>query len=148
MAEQASQQKIKEVSWKDFKKDTLSMAKQIEAFVAERPNVVLVAVTRDGLFPTGIIAHKLGLHRIDTITLLHKSQVLFQRPDAPNKEAIESLLFVDSICDSGRTVQTLKGFYPSAQFAATYVREGQEELLDIYGKKITHSDWIKFPWDN
>ena len=114
----------------------------------------LVAITRGGLVPTGILAQMLNIKDIKVISLSSYDGELRKEPQLINNLDIsrnQKILFIDDILDSGETIKFIKNLYPNfinIRFATIYAKEQSNymELLD-YEPYITSNHWIVFPWE-
>ena len=62
---------------------------------------------------------------------------------------INEVLFVDEICDSGRTISEINLYFPLAMFTVLIDKVPEQGLVDYTPEvKWVHEDkWIVFPWE-
>ena len=64
-----------------------------------------------------------------------------------NSDVLEDTIFVDDICDSGLTIQQIKGLIPSSQWAVLHSKKGNMNL-DFEGRRLYNDNrWIVYPWE-
>jgi xanthine phosphoribosyltransferase len=144
--------KIFPVSWDQFHRDARALAWRL---AARGGFSAIVAVTRGGLIPAGVIARELGLRVIDTIcvasyheereqgelqVLKPVSERLLERPQ-------EELLIIDDLVDTGATAKAVRDLLPGAFFATIYAKPAGLPLVDMFVTEVSQDTWIYFPWD-
>ncbi|CAN2534047.1 Xanthine+phosphoribosyltransferase [Methylocapsa aurea] len=140
------------VSWDAFHRDARALAWRLSGvgrFSA------IVAVTRGGLVPAGIVARELGIRVIDTIgvasyheetqrgevhVLKPLSETILARPS-------EEVLIVDDLVDTGATAKVVRALLPKAHFATVYAKPQGRPLVDTFVTEVSQDTWIYFPWD-
>jgi xanthine phosphoribosyltransferase len=140
------------VSWDAFHRDARALAWRLSA--AGRFSAI-VAVTRGGLVPAGVVARELGIRVIDTICVASYSEET-QRGDVrvlkPLSETIltlpsEEVLIVDDLVDTGATAKVVRALLPKAHFATVYAKPQGRPLVDTFVTEVSQDTWIFFPWD-
>ena len=137
------------IDWDTFYQDV----KQLAAHLKDKGRFdKIVAISRGGLLPAGILAYELNIRHTEVINILSYDDDEIRRPD----DAIEisgsvtvcnqHTLIVDDLSDSGRTCRLLKQRFPAAHFASVYVKAPSLGLADSYSRQIPE-DWVVFPWD-
>jgi xanthine phosphoribosyltransferase len=140
------------VTWKTAEKSIQQICNRIDDDSVK----VIVAVARGGLVPATMISHGIGCRKMHVIyaasyddqtngrsTLrINLAGILphrFNRPD---------VLFVDDICDTGKTFKKLMQDFPDARYTSLYVKNGCG-LLDkvIYSNRVADKVWVSFPWE-
>ena len=60
---------------------------------------------------------------------------------------VSETLFVDDMCDSGKTIKDIQCLYPDARFAVLCTR--RKDLVEFSPIEIDEADesWIEFPWE-
>ena len=124
---------------KTFEQSIEVLANKIKASNKEYDCVV--GVLRGGAVPAVYLAHALNLPL---------EMINWQTRDGFKKEVKESLLdkkclFVDDICDSGKTIKELREVYNSIDIAVVYQRRTVSRA-DYFGEAIG-KDWVVFPWE-
>jgi xanthine phosphoribosyltransferase len=139
------------VSWDQFHRDCKALAWRL---VEKRDNWKgIIAITRGGLIPAGIVARELEIKTIETIGVSsYDDQV--QRETHVLKNIDEALvgngegwLVIDDLVDSGNTARLLRQTLPQAHIATVYAKPAGEPLVDTYVTWVSQDTWIYFPWD-
>ena len=115
----------------------------------------IIAVTRGGLIPAGIIAQQLKILFVDTICISSyqgKKQLgeptLYKRTHPiTTRTKGEGYLVVDDICDTGQTFIKVKETFPYAHYAAVFCKPLGKQHCDFYGAYIPQDCWVTFPWE-
>ncbi|WP_159730199.1 xanthine phosphoribosyltransferase [Methylosinus sp. Ce-a6] len=140
------------VSWDAFHRDARALAWRLSAVGGFS---AIVAVTRGGLVPAGIVARELGIRVIDTIGVASYQEET-QRGEVhllkPLSETIlarpsEEVLIVDDLVDTGATAKVVRAFLPKAHFATVYAKPQGRPLVDTFVTEVSQDTWIYFPWD-
>lgn len=137
------------LSWDDVQTMCRELAHRIHD---EAPHSFdkIVAVTRGGLFPAGILARELNIRHIDTISVAsydeqqrHEPKVLKDcHPDYK-----DGALIVDDLADTGTTLRLLQNHFVAPKFATLFVKPLGSELVNWYGRHTNQETWVRFPWD-
>jgi xanthine phosphoribosyltransferase len=141
------------VSWQELHRDCKALAWKL---VAGGPWRGIVAVTRGGLIPAGIVARELDLRIIDTISIAtyqgkqigEASSIL--KPLAAGTSDSPSgprWLIVDDLVDTGATAKIVRALLPGAHFATVYAKPAGKPMVDTYVTETSQDTWIMFPWD-
>jgi xanthine phosphoribosyltransferase len=140
------------VSWDMFHRDARMLASRlapIGGFSA------IVAVTRGGLVPAGIIARELGLRVIETVGVASYRDETEQdaiRVVKPLTDTIlhrpgPEVLIIDDLVDTGATARVVREMLPRAHYATIYAKPQGLPLVDTYVTEVSQDTWIYFPWD-
>ncbi len=140
------------VSWNEFHRDCRALARRLERL---GPFTALVAVTRGGLVPAGILARELDIRTIETISIVsygdenRRGEVRVVKAVGPAFAAAggNGLLVVDDLVDSGETARVVRGLLPNAHYATVYAKPAGLPLVDTFVGEVTQDTWIDFPWD-
>ncbi len=137
------------IDWNTFHQDVKQLAARLKN---EGRFDKIVAISRGGLLPAGILAYELNIRHTEVINILSYDEGEARRRDE-DVEILSSVsacdehtLIVDDLSDSGRTCRLLKHKFPSAHFASVYVKAPSLDLVDSYSRQVPE-DWIVFPWD-
>jgi xanthine phosphoribosyltransferase len=65
--------------------------------------------------------------------------------DRPDILDGEGWLFVDEICDTGKTCNALRKEYPAAIYASLTCKTDDE--IDYYALRFEPDQWVVFPWE-
>lgn len=136
------------ISWEEFHNQVKILAAKIKA--AGKFNRI-VAVSRGGLIPAGILAYELGIRDCDVINMSSYDGDK-KRPD--DEIEIKGLLanvdkktlIVDDLSDSGRTLDLLRRQYPKATRACVYTKPKGQSSCEIFAQSLP-DQWVVFPWD-
>ena len=137
------------ISWEEFHQDTVKLCNKIKADGLEFDKII--AVSRGGLIPAGIIAYELDIRNTETINMSSYDGNV-ARDDSEIEldqyigEVNEKTIVVDDLSDSGRTFKILKNILPKATFATIYAKEKSLSHVDLFEKNMP-DEWIVFPWD-
>ncbi|HQS84116.1 MAG: xanthine phosphoribosyltransferase [Alphaproteobacteria bacterium 16-39-46] len=134
------------ISWDDFHKDALALAQKLPPL----PWKGMVAITRGGLIPAGIISRALNITLIETVCLSSYDDVTDTQTDLTVLKNLplqsgENWLVIDDLIDTGATVQIVRKMLPGAHFASLYGKEHGKHLIDTFVREI--NAWIVFPWE-
>ena len=110
----------------------------------------ILALARGGMFPATLLAYGLGVRSIHSIALASYEQdsqgALEVKSDLPNLEG-RSLLIVDDLADTGKTLDFVKRLYPKAKVACLLTKPEGKSRVDFFVKEYAQSVWIDFPWE-
>ncbi len=136
------------IKWDEFHQDVKNLCKKIKA---TKKIDKIVAISRGGLLPAGIIAYEMNIrncHSINIATYIgneHKKLDKLENLEDVG-EINENTLIIDDLSDSGQTFFLLRKVYPNACLATIYAKEKSLNVVDLYSK-ILPDEWIVFPWD-
>jgi len=136
------------IKWDEFHQDVKNLCKKIQA---TKKIDKIVAISRGGLLPAGIIAYEMNIrncHSINIATYIgneHKKLDKLENLEDVG-EINENTLIIDDLSDSGQTFFLLRKVYPNACLATIYAKEKSLNEVDLYSK-ILPDEWIVFPWD-
>jgi xanthine phosphoribosyltransferase len=140
------------VSWDAFHRDARALAWRLAGVGGFS---AIVAVTRGGLVPAGIIARELGIRVIETVCVASYrdenqrgsvevikplSETILSRPS-------EEVLIIDDLVDTGATASALRNMLPNAHFATVYAKPQGRPMVDTFVTEVSQDTWIFFPWD-
>jgi uncharacterized protein len=149
-----------ELTWGDFEFDCNAMI-----FDIKRGNKTydhIVGIGRGGLVPAVICSHKLGVPLFP---------INWQTRDGTNDAFIvaifganallndwSSILIVDDINDSGRTMQEVSNEFKKVlkpsdrpvniEIATVYQKSSTVQASDYIGRMVGIDEWIVFPWED
>ncbi len=137
------------ITWDQFHEDTLALVEEIKK---QGPWDGIVAITRGGLIPAGILSHALNIKIIDTLGISSydeetniKTSKFKILKKARAKEG--KWLIVDDLVDTGDTADIVKEMIPDGFFVAIYAKPKGEHSANLFGKKIPQDIWVVFPWE-
>ena len=139
------------VSWDQFHRDSKALAwRLVEKRDAWKG---IIAVTRGGLIPAGIVARELEIKLVETIGISSYSgqkqqQInIIKNIDEKLVGDGEGWLAIDDLVDSGATAKALRKILPKVHLATVYAKPAGEPLVDTYVTWVSQDTWIYFPWD-
>ena len=136
------------IKWDDFHQDVKNLCKKIQA---NKKIDKIVAISRGGLLPAGVIAYEMNIrncHSINIATYVGNEHIKLETLDNLEDvgEVNKNTLVIDDLSDSGQTFRLLRKVYPTACFATIYAKEKSISEVDLYSR-ILPDEWIVFPWD-
>lgn len=136
------------ISWEDFHQHAKELSQKLKAHGKYNK---IIAVSRGGLIPAGIIAYELDIRNNEAINFSSYDNDEKRKTEDIEFEAHvgnvdENTLVVDDLADSGRTFEVLRKYYPKATFVTVYVKEKGASQVDVYAEDMP-DEWIVFPWD-
>ena len=137
------------ISWSDFHQDVKDLCKKIKDSGQEFNKIV--AISRGGFIPAGIIAYELDIRNsavINISTYIGSKHLKLDEIDKPQSvgPVDEKTLIIDDISDSGQTFEIMRRTFPNGKFVTVYAKEKGLSQADIFGKQVPEK-WIVFPWD-
>jgi xanthine phosphoribosyltransferase len=139
------------VSWDQFHRDSKALAWRLVEKQEEWKGIV--AITRGGMIPAGIVARELDIKTIETLCISSyddKSQRAAKTLKGVNTEMTgdgTNWLVIDDLVDTGNTAKIIRQTLPKAHFATVYAKPAGEPLVDTYVTWVSQDTWIYFPWD-
>ena len=137
------------INWQEFHQDTKALAEKIRAHGKFDK---IIAISRGGLIPAGILAYELDIRNSQAINISSYDTGEIRRADEDVEidcdisDVDEHTLVVDDLSDSGRTFRLMRQLLPQAKFVAVYVKEQGRAEADIYTRQVPDT-WVVFPWD-
>lgn len=139
------------VSWDQFHRDSKALAWRL----VEKNDrwTGIIAITRGGLFPAGIIARELDIKLIETIGIssydgtVQREAKMLKNIDKALVTNGQDWLVVDDLVDTGNTAKIIRQMLPKAHIATVYAKPAGEPLVDTYVTWVSQDTWIHFPWD-
>lgn len=139
------------VEWNQF---CFSTSRLIERIKEKKYNIhQIIAVSRDGLIPAGMIAHALDIRDVDIINSVgyegenkKKSCRITRCPCPPDRDG-RGILVVDAFCDTGMTANAIKKVLPLCTLVSTLSRPEGLTILEEVGDIIRTPGWVLLPWD-
>lgn len=139
------------VSWDQFHRDCKALAWRL---LEKRDDWKgIIAITRGGLIPAGIIAREMELKIIETIGISSyddQTQRELKIIKDINKDLVgdgEGWMAIDDLVDSGETAKAIRKMLPKAHIATVYAKPTGEPLTDTYVTWVSQDTWIYFPWE-
>ncbi len=145
-------QKEKYVSWDEVQLLCRKLAARIHK---DRPDLIrILAITRGGLFPAGILARELNIKLIETVGMESYSgsdktaeQGEVQILKEFNQRFSHNVLVVDDLADTGRTLIELKKSLLKPVVVTLFCKPEGLKMVDYYAEEVSQDTWVRFPWD-
>jgi len=142
-------QKYFPVSWEEMHRNAKALAWRL---VDRGPWTGIIAITRGGLVPAGIIARELNVRTIETISVstydhMEIRQARILKGLTTDVGEGEGWLLIDDLVDTGRTAEVVRKLVPKAHFATIYAKPAGRPLVDTFITEVSQDTWIHFPWD-
>ena len=143
------------VSWESVVDATLNISRQIRLRQLEFD--MILAITRGGLIPAGILSYQLEIKDIRTVSL-----ELYKEKDQQDINVIQepnfymfigkNVLVVDDVIQSGKTYAYLRKRLKPVMDIITFqlavlFHKGIAPDPQFYGAKTQINVWLKMPWD-
>lgn len=139
------------VSWDQFHRDSKALAWRLVEKDQQWKGII--AITRGGMIPAGIIARELEIKVIETIGVssyddqTQRDMHILKNIDPDLVGDGTGWLVIDDLVDSGNTAKLLRQLLPAAHIATVYAKPAGEPLVDTYVTWVSQDTWIFFPWD-
>lgn len=141
------------ISWEDFHSNAQVLSLKLQTL---GPWKGIIAITRGGLIPAGIIATELDIRLIDTLCISS-----YKKDDASKNDKVQGelrllksikgdgdgMLLIDDLVDTGKTAHYAKQLLPKAHLAALYAKPTGKPFADTFVTEVSQETWIHFPWD-
>ncbi|MBU6475524.1 MAG: xanthine phosphoribosyltransferase [Alphaproteobacteria bacterium] len=139
------------VSWDQFHRDCKALAWRLVDKSAQWKGII--AITRGGMIPAGIVARELEIKLVETVGIssyddkTRGAAKVIKGIDAKLVGDGDGWLVIDDLVDSGNTAKMLRQMLPKAHIATVYAKPSGEPLADTYVTWVSQDTWIYFPWD-
>jgi xanthine phosphoribosyltransferase len=136
------------VTWDQLHRDARALAWRL---IERGPFRGVVAITRGGLIPAGIIARELDIRLVESVSVVtyHEEDkgepIVTKAPTAAGDGT--GFLLIDDLVDTGTTARVVRKLLPQAHFAAVYAKPAGKALVDTFVTEVSQDTWIMFPWD-
>lgn len=139
------------VTWDQFHRDCKALAWRLVEKQDSWKGIV--AITRGGMIPAGIIARELEIKLVETICISsyddqsqHSVKII---KDIDKNQIADGAgwLVIDDLVDTGNTAKVIRQIMPKAHLATVYAKPAGEPLVDTYVTWVSQDTWIYFPWD-
>jgi xanthine phosphoribosyltransferase len=136
------------ISWDEFHQDVKDLCQKIKQSGTYDK---LVAISRGGLLPAGIVAYELNIRQVSVIniaTYVGATHLKLDEVDCPEfvGKVDEKTLIVDDLSDSGQTLNVMRRQFPKGKFVTVYAKPKGKDEVDIYARDLPDA-WVVFPWD-
>lgn len=143
-----------QITWRDIETAVGNLA----MYLRGKTYRGMVAISRGGLIPAGLLAQELGIHVVDTVCIKTRAEDGSSRPPEvllPARANLEGrdVLVVDDLVDSGDTIKHLRQHYmPFADYAVLFCKSVTFEPLTrphYVGTVLPACvPWLVFPWEH
>ncbi|CEL92432.1 unnamed protein product [Vitrella brassicaformis CCMP3155] len=136
------------LTWDLFHRDTVSLARRLKDTGKRFRGIV--AVSRGGLLPAGVLSQQLDVKLVDTVCMSSYSTDKKQHRLRCLKGVFHDglgWLVVDDLADTGETIRALRKMLPKATFVTVYAKPLGKPWVDMYVKSLEQSMWVSFPWE-
>jgi xanthine phosphoribosyltransferase len=133
------------ISWHEIQRLSLQLVDQLRPL---GPWAGLVAVTRGGLIPAGLVAHGLELQTIDTFCVASYAGTVQGGLSILKPASLSGrVLVIDELSDTGATARLIRNHLPEACIATLFVKPAGRTAVDLYGEESPQDVWLSFPWE-
>jgi xanthine phosphoribosyltransferase len=139
------------VSWDRFHQDSKALSwRLVEKDVVWQG---IIAITRGGLIPAGIVARELEIRLVDTVGIssyddqTQREARVIKSFDPVRVGDGSGWLVIDDLVDTGNTARIIREMLPRAHIATVYAKPSGKPLVDTYVTLVSQDTWIYFPWD-
>ena len=139
-------EKYYDVSWPEFHRDVRKLGNLVQS---RGPWKGIIAVTRGGLVPAGILSRELNIRHVDTVCI----KTYEEEKNCP-PEILKGIdhdgdgwLVIEDLVDTGNTCKILREMLPKACLAAVYAKPQGKPLADITAVDVAQNKWILLPWE-
>lgn len=137
------------ITWNEFHQDVKNLCLKIKNS-GQKFNKI-VAVSRGGFIPAGIVAYELNIRNSAVINIsTYFDDKHLELNEISNIQSIgkvdEKTLIIDDISDTGQTFKLMRQTFPKGTFATVYTKEKGLNQVDIFERQVPEK-WLVFPWD-
>lgn len=136
------------LSWADIHRDARILASML---IERGPFRGMVAVTRGGLVPAGILSRELDIRLVETVCVSTYDDREMREPEVLKGLEMagsgEGWLVVDDLVDTGATARAVRALLPDAHYATLYAKPKGQPLVDTFVTVFAQTTWINFPWE-
>lgn len=138
------------LSWRNIETDVEALAEMIQK--SGRKFSVIVGVSRGGLIPATLLAHKLNIQRVSTIQIIGyndkvDSGIRTMIGDIPLSSSLSEILVVDDLSDSGATIRAIQDSYMGLTYATLHYKPAGADAVDFSVREYKQEDWLVYPWE-
>jgi len=139
------------VTWDQLHRDSKALAWRLSESAPPGGWAGIVAITRGGLIPAGIIARELDCRVVETVSVItyeeqERGQPRIAKPPIAAGNGAGWLL-LDDLVDTGTTARLVRAMLPLAHFATIYAKPAGRPVVDEFVTEVSQDTWILFPWD-
>lgn len=139
-------------SWDEFHNDCRKLSQKLIKQININDIKGIIAISRGGIIPSGILAKELCIRNVDTICIESYTEEYMKDELKVIKEPLiedggKNYIFIDDLIDTGRTIKYIREKYPNAIIITIYAKPLARKLVDLYVKPVKQKLWVLFPWD-
>ena len=136
------------IKWDEFHQDVKFLCDKIKK-IGEFDKIV--AISRGGLIPSGIIAYELNIRNSAVINIAtYVGAEHLKLDEVSNPEHVgkvdEKTLIIDDLADSGQTFSVMRRQFPKGIYVTVYAKPKGKEEVDVFARELS-DNWIVFPWE-
>ena len=144
------------IKWEEFERHTVAMANLVKNSDPWKNGEIkgLLAITRGGLCPTGILARELDIRLIETMCIVsYESESADGQTEANVLKDSDLIgdgsgwLIVDDLVDTGKTFDILRERFPKATFVTVYAKPEGRARSDMFMIEVPQETWLVLPWE-
>ena len=136
------------VSWDEIQSQCIHLAAEIIARGMHRQK--MLAITRGGLFPAGLLARELNITSIETIGIITYDGMTAgtaTQVKPPHPDFLKDALIVDDLVDTGTTLDFLRPLTTNCHFVTIFAKPQGKPKVDLFAREVAQESWVRFPWD-
>lgn len=131
------------LTWYDFEEAASSIADKYR----DQGLTKIIGISRGGL-PLAV--------KMSNLLDIPMIPIIWQTRDGDIKEVdklvelrgeVEHILFIDDICDSGKTIEEIKKIIPTSRWVTWVEKKPNIVERSVIPLNEDYSDWIVFPWE-
>ncbi len=141
-------------SWSDILELSETLATQIIESHKRVPFQHIVAISRGGLIPLGLLLQRIKFgeaqfHILKVSSYINRVQCHKVKTPCLDIDDIDNMrtLIIDDIADTGATFNAVRKVSPRVTCTAFYSKPRGESTCNYYAKFIPQNTWVEFPWE-
>jgi xanthine phosphoribosyltransferase len=131
--------------------DIMEMCHDIHAKLPKRQWAGILAVTRGGLVPAGILSQCTDIRRIEVVNIKSYENQRQSTIEIANSPQIpddgKDWLIIEDLADTGNTLRCLRKSYSQAFYTTLLVKPKGKDVVDLYSREYPQDLWLHFPWE-
>jgi xanthine phosphoribosyltransferase len=139
------------ITWDQFHADTKLLGNRLYGLDIKG----IVAITRGGLVPACLLAHRLNVNMIDCLGAgsyvqdQRKKVALYKIPHSHFK-SMKGVIVVDELSETGNTLREARRLLPDALLCTVYNKQKDPGggPVEVWGRLADPKVWLQFPWEN
>lgn len=139
------------LTWQEIERLVEDLASKIQAVEPLGKYRGIIAISRGGLVPAGMLSYALNINRVRVagVESYHqKDQTHLKTIHIPRIEKGSGhYLLIDDLVDTGKTVNYLRKSLPPVTVATLIAKPKGESEADVFAKECPQDTWVTFPWE-